>query len=294
VAGRGLKGVFHPEKDVATERLASQMKIECQGCNKVYNFKVDKLPPQAFSFSCKICADKVEITQAQINAAKNEAKKEKEANTGKAKKKARPSLPRIRTDTLKKSFVKIGDFVSDLADRSERDWVLILAKSVAYFSMGLIVVLIILGGLTYYSVSTANTVKYAEVSRSLDLKQDPLLNIQAAVPDVKIPKVVRKYLGGDNKATFVEWMNGLAENQKKDFIENLELIIRKAQQEDPDNIFDYINEYKSLKFTRSVDKPAVKYLFKFGLIIAMITLIGLLGLFSLILLRLTTQKPHPR
>ena len=270
------------------------MKIECQGCNKVYNFKVDKLPPQAFSFSCKICADKVEITQAQINAAKNEAKKEKEANTGKAKKKARPSLPRIRTDTLKKSFVKIGDFVSDLADRSERDWVLILAKSVAYFSMGLIVVLIILGGLTYYSVSTANTVKYAEVSRSLDLKQDPLLNIQAAVPDVKISKVVRKYLGGDNKATFVEWMNGLAENQKKDFIENLELIIRKAQQEDPDNIFDYINEYKSLKFTRSVDKPAVKYLFKFGLIIAMITLIGLLGLFSLILLRLTTQKPHPR
>jgi hypothetical protein len=87
-------------------------------------------------------------------------------------------------------------------------------------------------------------------------------------------------------------MNGLAENQKKDFIENLERIISKARQEDPEHIFDYINEYKSLKFTRSVDKPVVKYLFKFGLIIAMIALIGLLGLFSLILLRLTSQKPY--
>jgi len=270
------------------------MKVECPGCNKVYNFKVDKLPPQAFSFGCKICAEKVQITQAQINAAKTEAKKKKAASPEIAKQKAKLTLPKIRTDTLKKSFMKIGDFVSDLADRSERDWVLMLAKSVAYFSMGLTVVLIILSGLTYYSVSTASTVTYADVSRSLDLKQDPLLTIQAAAPDVKIPKLVRKYLGGNNKATFVEWMNGLAENQKQDFIENLERIILKASKEDPENIFDYINEYKSLKFTRSVDKPVVKYLFKFGLIIAMITLVGLLGLFSLILLRLTSQKPHPR
>ena len=294
MAGRDLKRVSRPEKVITSERLGSQMKIECPGCNKVYNFKVDKLPPQAFAFSCKICAEKIQITQAQLDAVKTDAKKKKEVKTEVAKKKAKPSLPRIRTDKLKSSFVKIGDFVSNLADRSERDWVLTLAKSVAYFSMGLILVLVILGGLTYYSVSTSNTVTYAEVSRSLDLKQDPLLTIQAAAPDVKIPKLVRKYLGGDNKATFVEWMNGLAENQKQDFIENLERIIRKARKEDPENTFDYINEYKRLKFTRSVDKPVVKYLFKFGLIIAMITLVGLLGLFSLILLRLTSQKPHPR
>jgi hypothetical protein len=293
VASRGFKRVFCLEKTVTIERLGSQMKVECPGCNKVYNFKVDRLPPKAFSFSCKICADKIQITQAQLDAVKTEAKKKKEVKTEIAKKKAKPLLSRIWTDKLKKSFVKIGDLASDMADRSERDWVLTLAKSVAYFSMGLIFVLILLGGFTLYSVSTANTVTYAEVSRSLDLKQDPLLTIQAATPDVKIPKVVRKYLGGDNKATFVEWMNGLAENQKRDFIKNLELIIRKASQEDPEHIFDYINEYKSLKFTRSVDKPAVKYLFKFGLIIAMITLIGLLGLFSLILVRLTVQKPHP-
>ena len=270
------------------------MKVECPGCNKVYQFKVDKLPPSAFSFSCKICADKVQITQAQIDAAKAGAKKKKEAGPDNEKKKSKRSLPGLRADTFKESFSKMGDWVSDLTDRSERDWVLTLAKSMAYFSMALIVVLIILGVLTFYSVSTAQTVTYAEVTRSLDLKQDPLLSIQAAVPDIKIPKKVRKYLDGDNKATFVEWMNGLADNQKEDFIENLELIIKKALQEDPEHIFDYINEYKSLKFTRSVDKPAVKYLFKFGLIIAMITLIGLLGFFSMVLLRLTSQKPQLR
>ena len=266
------------------------MKVECPGCNKVYQFKVDKLPPQAFSFSCKICADKVQITQAQIDAAKAGAKKKKTAAPEGTKKKTKRSLSGLRADSFKKSFAKIGDLVSDMADRSERDWVLTLAKSTAYFSIALTVVLIIVGGLTFYSVHTTNKVTYAEVTRSLDLKQDPLLSIQEAVPDIKIPKKVSKYLGDDNKATFVEWMNGLADNQKKDFIENLERIIKKALQEDPDNIFDYINEYKSLKFTRSVDKPVVKYLFKFGLIIAMITLIGLLGFFSMVLLRLTSQK----
>jgi hypothetical protein len=260
----------------------------------VYQFKVNRLPPQAFSFSCKICAEKVLIAQAQIDAAKAGVKMKKADGSENANKKSKRSLPGLGADTFKKSFAKIGGLVSDLADQSEREWVLTLAKSMAYFSMALTVVLIIVGGLTFYSVNTSNTVTYAEVTRSLDLKQDPLLSIQAAVPDIKIPNTVRKYLGDDNKATFVEWMNGLAENQKKDFIENLELIISKALQEDPDHIFDYINEYRSLKFTRSVDKPAVKYLFKFGLIIAMITLIGLLGLFSMILLRLSSQKPHAR
>ena len=99
------------------------MKVECPGCNKVYNFKVDKLPPQAFSFGCKVCADKVQITQAQINAAKTQANKKKAAGPEIAKQKAKRTLPRIRTDTLKKSFMKIGDFVSHLADRSEREWV---------------------------------------------------------------------------------------------------------------------------------------------------------------------------
>jgi hypothetical protein len=270
------------------------MKVECPGCNKVYQFKVDKLPLQAFSFSCKICADKVQITQAQIDAAKAGAKNKKTADPEGTTTKTKRSLSGLRTDSFKKSFAKFGGLVSDLADRSERDWVLILAKSTAYFSMALTIVLIIVGGLTLYSVHTASTVSYAEVNRSLDLKQDPLLSIQEAVPDIKIPKNVRKYLGDDNKATFVEWMNGLAENQKKDFIDNLELIINKALKEDPDHIFDYINEYKTLKFTRSVDKPAVKYLFKFGLIIAMTALIGLLGLFSMVLLRLTAQKPQAR
>jgi predicted Zn finger-like uncharacterized protein len=267
-----------------------EMRVECSTCNKVYNFKEVKLPPYAFSFRCKKCSHSITVSKEQIDDAKTAAKGDKKANKNSSKKKAKTSLPKIQPEKLKKSFVKFGGFLSDLTGRSERYWIFTLTKFVAYFSIGLIVVLVILGGLTYFSIVSNNTVTYAEVGRSLELKQDPLLTIQAAVPEIKVPKLVDKYLGGDNRGTFVDWMKGLSENQKKDFINNLELIIEKVRKDDPENIYEYINEYASLKFKRSVDKPAAKYLLKFGLIIAMIIMIGLLGLFSLILLQLIPQK----
>ena len=190
--------------------------------------------------------------------------------------------------------MKVSSFLADLTGRSEREWIFTLTKFVTYFSIGLLVILIILGGITYFSINSNKTIRYADVKRSLELKDDPVITIQAVVPDIKIPKEVKKYLGGDNKGTFVEWMNGLDENQKKDFIENLEQIIQQAQKDEPENIYAFINEYTSLKFKWSVDKPLAKYLFKFGLIIAMITMVGLLGLFSLVLLQLAYQKTPSR
>ena len=192
---------------------------------------------------------------------------------------------------LKKLRGKLSDFLADLSERSERDWILILTKYVAYFSIGFLIVLIGISGLDYFSIGKNKTVTFAEVERSLDLKMDPLLNIQAAFPDIKIPNTVVKYLGGGNRATFVEWINGLPERQKKDFIKNLDLIIRQAQKRDPDHIFEYINEYKSLKLKQSSVSPVAKYLMKLGLIVALITMIVLLGLFSMVLLRLTSRKP---
>lgn len=266
------------------------MKVECPGCTKVYNFKDERLPPHAFTFPCKQCGQKNTISQAQLDAIKTEAQKKKDDNKDHAKKKTKFSLPKIKPEKLKKPWEKIGQFLSDLSGRSERDWIFTVTKFVTYFSIGTLVVLIILGGVTYLSINSNKAVTYAEVRRSLELKQDPVITIQAVVPDIKIPKEVKKYLGGSNKGTFVEWMNGLDKNQKKDFIENLELIIQQAQKEEPENIYAFINEYTSLKFKWSVDKPLAKYLFKFGLIIAMITMVGLLGLFSLVLLQLMSQK----
>jgi hypothetical protein len=266
------------------------MRVECPACTKVYNFKNERLPPHAFTFPCKQCGEKIGVSQTLLDATKTEAKKNKDFNNDTAKEKIKTSLFKIQFAKLKKLSVKIGSYLSNLVDRSERDWIFTLTKFVAYFSIALLVVLLLMGGLTFYSINSSKTVTYTEVERSLELKEDPLITIQSVVPDIKISREVKKYLGGDNKGTFVEWMNELDENQKKDFIENLELIIQKAQKKEPENIYAYINEYKSLKFKWSVDKPLAKYLFKFGLIIAMITMVGLLGLFSLVLLQLISRK----
>jgi len=252
----------------------------------VYNFKEEKLPPHAFSFRCKKCHHKVTVSQAQLEAATAEAKDKKDT----AGKKVKLSLFRIQPEKLKNTLLKAGGVLSALTGHSERFWIFTLTKFFVYCSIGLLVVLLILGGITYFSIGSNRPVSYTEVERSLELKQDPLITIQAAVPEVKIPSLVKKYLGDGNRGTFVDWMNGLAENQKRDFIENLELIIGQAQKKDPEHIYDYINEYKSLKFKRSVDKPAANYLLKFGVIVAMITMVALLGLFSLILSRLPSQR----
>jgi hypothetical protein len=248
------------------------------------------LPPHAFSFNCKICAGKIQITQAQLDAIHSGVKDKKAADKDTKKKKAKASLGKIQAVNLKKLQGKLSDFLADLSERSERDWILMLTKYVAYFSIGLLVVLIGIGGVDYLSIGNNKTVTYAEVERSLDLKMDPLLTIQAAVPDIKIPNTVAKYLGGENRATFVEWINGLPQKQKKDFIKNLDLIIRQAQKRDPEHIFEYINEYKSLKFKQSSVSPVAKYLMKLGLIVVLITMIVLLGLFSMLLLRLSSRK----
>jgi phenylpyruvate tautomerase PptA (4-oxalocrotonate tautomerase family) len=294
MTGRRLELVFCLENATTTDKLGKKMRVECAGCTKVYNFKDERLPPHAFTFPCKQCGQRITISQTQLDAIKTGAKKKKEANKDTAKKKAKVSLLKIQLEKLKKLFVKVSSFLADLTGRSEREWIFTLTKFVTYFSIGLLVVLIILGGVTYFSINSKKTVSYADVKRSLELKDDPVITIQAVVPDIKIPREVKKYLGDDNKGTFVEWMNGLDENQKKDFIENLSQIIQQAQKDEPENIYAFINEYTSLKFKWSVDKPLAKYLFKFGLIIAMITMVGLLGLFSLVLLQLASQKTPSR
>jgi hypothetical protein len=272
------------------------MKVECTDCKQVYNFKAEKIPDTAFTFNCKNCGGRVRISKAEVDAAKVAAARPT-PNAGKAveadaKESAKGgiSLPKMAPAKLKRSFQKVGALVSDMAAHSERDWVLILTKSLAYFSIGVLVVLVLVGAVTFYAVGTGRTVTYAEVARSLDLKLDPLVAIDAAAPAVKLSNVVKKHLGGDNKALFVEWMNSLDESQQADFVENLEAIIQKALKDDPGHIQDYIDEYGRLKLKRSVNRPYAQYLFRFGLLVAMIAAIGLLGLYTLVLVKVTGRR----
>ena len=270
------------------------MKLTCTGCKKTYNFKSDKLPDQAFSFGCKECGAKIRVTQEQIEAAKKAPPPHNAAGGGtKAKaggNKAAKSMPRLDPEKLKKPVMKLVGLVSRLSGRSERDWLFSLTKFSAIFSITALVILIVVGGFTYFAITGNQEVTYSEVERSLNLKMDPTLGIESAAPGVKLSGRVRKYLGGDYRETFVGWMNGLEDHQKADFVDNLDRIIVQAQKLDPEHIYDFINEYKSLKYTRSVEKPYARYLFKLGVIVVLIAMIVLLGLFCLILLQLTWQK----
>jgi hypothetical protein len=155
-----------------------------------------------------------------------------------------------------------------------------------------LIVLLIVGGLAYFSVAGSKTVTYADVQRSLDLKLDPVMNVQTAIPDIKLPPAVKQHLNGDNRERFVDWMNRLDDSQKSNFIENLEVIVRRAQKDDPEHVGYYIKEYGNLKLKESADKPYAQYVFKFGLIIAMVAMLALLGLFTLVMMKIMARKPR--
>ena len=266
------------------------MKVECDQCKKVYTFKKEKLPPYGFSFRCKICDERIQVSQEQLDKAISKDKSDNKAKTKRAKKLPKISLPQFRTDKLKKSFVDAGGVVSKLMGRPESEKMTFLAKITAYFSIGLLFAAVLLGVLTWFSIGSGKAVTFSEVQRSLELKRDPLLNIQEAVPDIELPGLIRRHMGNDYREEFVEWMNGLQGHQRKDFIRNLEAVISQARSLDPQHVEDYIAEYQKIKSHRTAVGPFAGYLLKFFLIAVLLTVVCLLGLFSLVLLEVNGRK----
>jgi predicted Zn finger-like uncharacterized protein len=270
------------------------MKVECDQCKKVYTFKQEKLPPYGFSFRCKICEERIQVSQAQLDEARSAKKADKKSSNKGARKLPNLSLPKFRTEKLKKPFVDAGGVVTRLLGRSEGDKMTFVAKYTAYFSIGLLFVVVLLGVLTWFSIGSGKAVTFAEVQRSLELKRDPLLNLQEAVPDIQLPGLIQRYVAEDFREDFVEWMNGLQKHQRKDFIKNLETIISQARSLDPQHVSDFIVEYQKLKSTRTAIGPFAGYLLKFGLIAVLLAVVCLLGLFSLVLLEIIGQKTASR
>ena len=270
------------------------MKVTCAQCKKVYTFKKDKLPPYGFSFRCKICDERIQVSQVQLDDARAERKSDRKAAGKGAIKLPKLSLPKFRTEKLKKPLSDASGVVSKLLGRPEAEKLLFVAKYTAYFSVGLLFLAGGLGALTWFSIGSGKTVTFAEVQRSLELKRDPLLEIQTAVPEIELSGLIRKYVGDDFREQFVEWMNGLQKHQRKNFIENLETIISQARSLDPQHVPDFIIEYQKLKFNRAAVSPFAGYLLKLGLIVVLLAAVCLLGLFSLVLLELTARKSTTR
>ena len=270
------------------------MKVECDQCKKVYTFKKEKLPPYGFSFRCKICEERVQVSQTQLDQALSTEKSDNKAAKKNTRKLPKLSMPKIQTGQLKKPFVDAGGLVSRLLGRPEGEKMTFLAKYTAYFSIGLLFVVVLLAVFTWFSIGSGKAVTFAEVQRSLELKRDPLLDVQEAVPDIQLSGLIQKYVGDDFREDFVEWMNGMPPHQRKDFINNLETIISQARSLEPRHVRDFIIEYQKLKSTRAAIGPFAGYLLKFGLMAILLVVVCLLGLFSLVLLEVIGQKSRPR
>ncbi len=270
------------------------MKVECDQCKKEYTFKKEKLPPYGFSFRCKVCEERIQVSQAQLDDALSEKKPDKKTRGKGTKKLPKITLPKIKTDKLKKSMLDAGGLIARLLGRPEGVKMTFLAKYTAYFSIGLLFVVVLLGVFTWFSIESIKDVTFAEVRRSLELKRDPLLEIQTAVPDIELSGLIQNTIGEDYREDFVEWMNGMQKHQRGNFIENLETIISQARSLDPKHVQDYVSEYQKLKSHRTTIGPFAGYLQKLGLIAALLATVCLLGLFSLILLEVTAQKSSVR
>lgn len=290
------------------------MKIECTVCNKTYNFKDDKLPLTAFSFRCKQCGDSIHVSQKQLDAVENSKSKSKH-RAGKAKGKnsahgkdasstadsKKRRLPKVDPKAIKEPLQKGAALVAGksmgllakILGKSERELIFWLTQTLAYVCIAVLLMLAAMGAFTFFSIGMNSTISFQQVEKSLEAKEDPLIPIQEVVPEVKIPRAVEKHFRGAQKKPLVEWLSGLNEAQRRDFIENLELVIQRAQKEDPAHVQKYINEYKNLKFQKIVDNPAEKYfavILKAGLILCTLAVVAMIGLFSILLVQIVVQK----
>jgi predicted Zn finger-like uncharacterized protein len=266
------------------------MKVECDQCKKVYTFKQEKLPPYGFTFRCKVCDDRIQVSQAQLDEARSAADADKKTKAKAARKLPRISLPKFKTDKLKKPFVGVGGVMAKLLGRPEGDKMTFVAKTAVYLSMGLLFVVVLLGVFTWLSIGSGKAVTFAEVQRSLELKRDPLMGIQAAVPDIQLPGLIQEYVGDDYREEFVGWMNGLQKHQQEDFINNLETVISQARSLDPQHVEDFIVEYQKLKSHRTAIGPFAGYLLKFSLMVVLLVVVCLLVLLSLVLFEARGKK----
>jgi hypothetical protein len=293
------------------------MKIECTVCNKVYNFKEDKLPLTAFSFRCKQCGESVQVSQKQLDAVEAPGSKSKKKKKDKSIEASQPDaaatsessedvavtrkIPKIDPKVLKAPLekgatvvaAKIMALVARILGKSERELIFWLTQTLAYVCIAVLLMLAAMGAFTFWSIGKSSSISFQEVEKSLEAKEDPLVSIQDVVPEVKIPQAVEKHFRGQHKKPLVEWLSGLNDAQRRDFIENLERVIQKAQAEDPARVQKYIDEYKNLKLQKIVDNPAEKYfavMLKTGLILCTLAVVAMIGMFSLLLVQIVVQK----
>ena len=170
------------------------MKVECTDCHKIYNFNDEKVPDSAFTFGCKQCGGTSSISDQKLTAHRVSLLQRRERirqlavfEFEKLKNPIEKTVKQTVKQTVAKSTQKSAQLVSEMAQLSEKDWIFKLVKVVSYGSIVFLVTMLVVCGFTYFSIGNASRVTFEEVERSLELKLDPLSDLQAAAPEVKVP-----------------------------------------------------------------------------------------------------------
>lgn len=111
-------------------------------------------------------------------------------------------------------------------------------------------------------------------------------------PTIKLPDNVKKYLSGENEKILYGWIEPLEKSNKKNFIENLSLVIAEAEKNN-ENVVEIINEYKTVKLEKLSGSGFEKYERKVNKGVMLGTIFGLfifIALMSLVLVMLAIER----
>lgn len=65
-----------------------------------------------------------------------------------------------------------------------------------------------------------------------------------------LPSTLEKYFMGENREILLEWLSGMTDDESKDFLQNLAVVVEEAEQKKMD-VVSVINRYKNLKMSNS-------------------------------------------
>jgi hypothetical protein len=118
----------------------------------------------------------------------------------------------------------------------------------------------------------------------------------AATPKYALPPVLKPYLGdGDNKKVLDEWLTGLDEKQRDDFLANMARLVEEGQKKGADGT-DIVNAYKDVKLQKLHDKDTNKYvaMIEEGATVGMMVSLLMLVLLVTAILVLLAVERHTR
>lgn len=151
---------------------------------------------------------------------------------------------------------------------------------------------------TYVSYSTVKTSLTTSNDSSGDTSQTPSReeSLEAVTSGVYIPQEVKDKFQGENRDVLIGWLKNMNTQQQEKFVSNLSNIINEAESDESINLYTAVNKYKSLKFnkfTQQTSNPLSSYedtARKIGIALFVTIAIGLIGLFSLVLVLLAIER----